>query len=438
MSFTISAGLTPQFVNYKNVYKYKNLPLKKIDGSDSDVVVDQKFNSATPAVFSDTANWSPPITHEISGALKDHTLVNFDNIFNADGSGNIVGVISGNVTWNTTLPSNLGLVINLTATISGSSVTSQISIPNNTPNYYFYINDADGIIENFTSVAAAATKISAIITGAASTNYFTTESSSNWKYEAIEIGTAVVETPIDIPYRHIGILHAKDFAVNSNTRRIVFDGTGSTVQAFKHVKTTSAELGTSKTLHAYSIDAGWPTYSSTVGNNTYAISAWSVKDGSLAAVDKTIAQNFTIVDRVGDIVCTPKYSTTPTIKTIYPNVTWHWSAANTTNKDQFGTFGGQTWDTPSTSKVAKFVVDAFVDSRNEKLTHTGANTYWIVSGYKGSYSISNAEFTVPIINNKVTITGIWYLEYGSWNYLHPKEDNWHNGSGWLKIKSITY
>lgn len=458
MSLSTTSATIPLFNNYSNVYVYRHLSLKKLGGeSDSELQIEQDFGSATPEMYQDDAVWVQPTTKHIP---EDSTTtaylsayyenpIDLDNIYNDNGAENVIGIISGNISWQAPLPTtyNLQIVANISS-IGGQPLSTTVLIPYNanTNKYYIYLEDdnAAGSKVQFTEDIADTVQIQANIVDATThsvlqTNFFTTISTVS-DYTEITGGTTL--TSVALPYRHIGILHAADVTVDVPGRELIFDGTVVGNPApFPYRKSTTALIGSTQTMQEYATQAGWPTFITSVDTNVYTITAWRVKDANIAEANYAQAKNFLITDNVGAIVCYPVYTTTTTTttKTIVVNKTITWSAANTTNKDQSGKFGTMSWTASKPTGIATvYITKAVVDSRNEKLTKTGLNTTTLVQGYKGTNTVQNVTVTVPIVNGKITIYGTWYLQYGSANYLHPGYDNWHNGSGSITISKITY
>lgn len=436
-NFTQLTSITPLFLNFSNMYNYTRLPKTDDDDEPSQIEVTQDFASASPAVYKPLENWFTP-TESVSGVLTDLAVVNLDNIFNTSDADNVIGIISGNITWDAKFDSSL--MLQLTTTIPNFNFSTTLNIVPGSATYYIYVLDTNVNKSTFSYAVADYVNIEATIvdaTGTAVTTNFSVASTyDNWEYTELTHET-----------RHVGTLHAYDFAVGTNSRTLIFDGTVIPPAAtFNQVKSAVVELDDVKTIRSYLDLVSWPVLNTTVTgdtiNTTYEITSWQIVDGR-NTTDATYNNNhyYTISHNVGDITCTPNYktTTTTTTTTIYPNVKWTWSHANTANANQSGTFGGAYYSVGSSSATtAKVVVDAYVSSANDKSTKTGINSTWLTSVYKGARSVSNQTINVPIVNGQIYVYGIWYLQKGSANYLHPGYNNWHNGSGWLLIKSITY
>ena len=462
MSLSTTSATVPLFNNYHNVYVYRHLSLKKLDGeSDSELQIEQKFDAATPEMYKDDEVWVQPTTKNIPEDLTATAYlsayyenpIDLDNIYNDNGAENVIGIISGNISWQAPLPTtyNLQIVANISSIGRQSLSTAVlISYNANTNKYYIYLED-NNVAESkvqFTKDIADTLQIQANIVDATThdvlqTNFFTTISTVS-DYTEITGGTTLTSTDA-FPYRHIGILHAADVTVDVlSSRELIFDGTVVGNPApFPYRKSTTALIGSTQTMQEYATQAGWPTFITSVDTNVYTITACRVKDANIAEANYAQAKNFLITDNVGTILCHPVYTTTTTTttttKTIVVNKTITWSAANTTNKDQSGKFGTMSWTASKPTGIATvYITKAVVDSSNVKLTKTGLNTTTLVQGYKGTNTVQNVTVTVPIVNGKITIYGTWYLQYGSANYLHPKYNNWHNGSGSITISKITY
>ena len=458
---TTSATI-PLFNNYHNVYVYRHLSLKKLDGeSDSELQIKQDFENATPDLYRADDVWVQPTTKNIPEDLTATAYlsayyenpIDLDNIYNDNGAENVIGIISGNIVWRAALPTTYNLQIAASIdSIGGQSLSTAVLIPYNanTNNYYIYLVDdvnVAGSKVQFTEDIADTVQIQANIVDTTAhsvlqTNFVTTISTVS-DYTEITGGTTL--TSDAFPYRHIGILHAADVMVDVPVRELIFDGTAVGNPApFPYRKSTTALIGSTQTMQKYATQAGWPTFITSVDTNVYTITAWRVKDANIVEANYAQAKNFLITDNVGAIVCYPVYTTTTTTtptttKTIVVNKTITWSAKNTTNKNQSGKFDTMSWTASKSTGIATvYITKAVVDSRNQKLTKTGLNTTTLVQGYKGTNTVQNVTVTVPIVNSKITIYGTWYLQYGSANYLHPGYDNWHNGSGSITISKITY
>lgn len=452
MSLSTISAVIPLFDNYHNVYTYKHLSLKKPDGDDSELQIKQDFENATPEMYQDDEVWVQPTTKHITAYLSAYyeNPIDLNNIYNDNGAENIIGIISGNISWQAPLPTTYNLqIVAIISSIGGQSLSTAVLIPYNanTNKYYIYLVDDDvaGSKVQFTkdivdTVQIHANIVDATTHGVLQTNFFTTISTVS-DYTEITGGTTL--TSDAFPYRHIGILHAADVTVDGATvRELIFDGTAVGNPApFPYRKSTTALIGSTQTMQKYATQAGWPTFITSVNDNVHTITAWRVKDANIAEANYAQAKNFLITDNVGAIVCYPVYTTTTTTttKTIVVNKTITWSAENTTNKDRSGKFGTMSWTASKPTGIATvYITKAVVNSANVKLTKTGLNTTTLVQGYKGTNTVQNVTVTVPIVNGKITIYGTWYLQYGSANYLHPGYKNWHNGSGSITISKITY
>jgi hypothetical protein len=461
LAITTITSIVPLFDNYHNVYKYRNLPLKNNDGDNSTLQIVQDFDTATPEMYRPPDVWVQPRTELIppagEGLLSSYVNqpVELINIFNADGSENVVGIISGNIIWKSTLPSNrkLKIIVNVPDLGDSDELTPNILlIPYNvnTLRYYVYLTDDSSVDKvQFTKEKSKKVTLNASIVDAndavVQSIYFVDPLSdpTTWSYSEITGGTTL--TSDEFPYRHIGILQAADITVNSTERTIIFDGTGT---AFPYSRSTSVSVGSNKAMATYANQANWPIFNTPPAiidgiNTSYSISAWEVHD--VHHLNNSVivpnARNYLITDTPGDITCYPIYTktSTPIGGEIPVNKTIIWSAENTTNKDQSGKFGTMSWTASKPTGIATvYITKAVVNSANVKLTKTGLNTTTLVQGYKGTNTVQNVTVTVPIVNGKITIYGTWYLQYGSANYLHPGYKNWHNGSGSITISKITY
>lgn len=445
MSISNITSTTPLFNNFNNIYNYRRLPLFDGDGDDSTAQVTQVFVDAVPAVYSDTANWLAPVTtsvpDDLPGKLSEMTTVNIDNFFNTAGTENIIGVISGNIIWGTEF--DVGANLRLTITVPGlSALSAQLIIPSNTPHYFLYLIDNASIKTEFNMGIADAVTVHADIVNDSNviiaTNYIVQSTTENHKY-------TVITSPNASPQRHIGILHATDFIVSATSRTIVFDGTvNPPMSVFDIRKTAEVQISDNRTIRGFMTLAGWTTISATFTNasvtNTYEITSFEIVDGNSAPYTLNVNHYYKVSNSLGLITCKPNYkiSNTPTITTIYPNLKWSWAKNNTTKSDQSGVFDEVYYDANKPSGMATIVVDVSVNSANERDTKTGICNSWLINCLKGSKSEANVSVNVPIVNGKIHIFGIWYLQAGTKNYLHPKYNNWHNGGGSVTIKSVTF
>ena len=462
MSLSYTTSTEPLFKNYSRSYVYTNIPLKytplgETSETESLIRINQRLADAEPYIFRDEDNWvfvndNIPKNGEDEArpisTTPDETELNNMYKFGDDGR-RVIGVISGNIYWDPAEISELyrlNVSISLKVSSNDYSTNMSVSPKTDTDTYYFTLTvPSENRNINIESKEDLYAHLS--INGAlwdAEDDVVTTRVSH--KLEPSDDFKSFTLTEIPTPTGDVTFFecHAIDFTVMSTKRRMIFNSLNdkNLPEKLRRNKSTVVQPNEEKTTRAYADQAGWgDNYVATQNNTEYRIIGWQVENNPNDIRDLKLTQNFKIDASPFNIKCSPLITMNddPIVVTIPKNDKREWAEKNTTNKDRSGTFGAITYSLPGAVNGTRATVKVYltVNSSNQKSTKTGLNNTGFINTYKGGTS-ETKNILVTIVNGKINVNGNWYLQSGSWNYLHPKEKNWHNGSGSFTIKSITY
>ena len=443
------------FNNFTKIIHYKGLNVKsKLNPElDSEIVIIQNFKNALPENFKNKDNWLEIAKNIPEDANEDkldefnppQTLKDLDNdiflnnIYDTFDGKYILAVIHGNIEWNGIFKNRQKIKIklsNLPLGLSDNEIIFEYR-KREIVEYYFYILNDEKIyidesdIKNITVDTAVLDNNDNII------------QDTNIKIETINIDNfkKVDLTEDYYIYDH----HKNDFKIYPPMRNINFTSMElmGIPEALKNKTSTLVSIGENSNIKSYSDKSGWNIYSTIVKEDNkdyeYLIYGWYVDD---IKDPYELKQKFLVLDEVGDINCVAaidkKIVQGQRIK-INKNDRRDWQHANTTNKDQTGTYGKIIYDLPNAKNgsVALVTVTIFTHSNNQKMTKGGINGVYYTETLKGD-DAKTVIVKVPVNNKKVVVEGIWYLKYGSYHPKHSEYKNWHRGYGYFHIKSIEY